>query len=124
MNNFALYHWSPTDRRKNIIRYGLRPGSLSSCREWKPPYVCLAESPLLAWQLIGRFRPEIRDWDLWWTTGHDAAPYETLPFDNGEIKEYRCYHRVYKRHLWYVGSRVNEHFSEPPPWFDPTLGDD
>jgi len=48
---------------------GLRPGSVSSCRQWKPPYVCLADSPSLAWGLIGRFRPSIRDWDLWWTTG-------------------------------------------------------
>ena len=22
--NFALYHWAPTERRKQIIRYGLR----------------------------------------------------------------------------------------------------
>ncbi len=111
MDNFALYHWAPATRRGQINRYGLRPGSRSSCGEWKPPYVCLADSPLLAWQLIGRYRPQILEWDLWWTSGAAVFPYETIPFDNGDIREYRVYHRIYKRDLWMVGSRINEHHS-------------
>lgn len=109
-DNFALYHWAPTARRGQINRYGLRPGSLSSDRLWKPPYVCLADGPLLAWNLIGPYRPHIRDWDLWWTNGAAVFPYETIPCDNGDTREYRVYHRVYKRDLWLVGSRVNEHY--------------
>lgn len=104
-----MYHWAPISRRKQIIRYGLRPGSRSSCGEWKPPYVCLADSPLLAWQLIGRYRPQIEQWDLWWTHSDAAVPYEEIPSDNGDVREYRIYHRIYKRDLWYVGTRVNEH---------------
>jgi len=100
------------DGYKSQIRYGLRPGSVSSCRQWKPPYVCLADSPSLAWGLIGRFRPSIRDWDLWWTTGAAAYPFETIPWDDGEVREYRVYHRIFKRDLWFVGSRINEHFRE------------
>ena len=106
---FALYHWAPTTRRAQINRYGLRPGSLSSDRLWKPPYICLADSPRLAWDLIGRFRPLIREWDLWWTTSGAVGDHETIPSDNGEIREYRVYHRIFKRHLWHVGTRINEH---------------
>lgn len=113
MSDFALYHWSPTARRKQIIRYGLRPGSVSSCRLWKPPYVCFADSPLRAWSLIGRFRPEIEHWDLWWTTSAAVSGYEIIPYDNNEPKEYRVYERVFKRDLWLVGSRTNEHYLVP-----------
>lgn len=122
--NFALYHWAPKDRRKNIIRWGLRPGSLSSCREWKPPYVCLANSPVLAWDLIGRYRPLIKEWDLWWTTGADLFPYETIPNDDGSIREYRVYHRVYKSKLIYIGTRESEFYENPPPYFETMLADD
>lgn len=111
-DSFALYHWAPTERRKQIIRFGLRPGSVSSCRQWKPPYICLANSPHLAWDLIGRYRPTIREWDLWWTTSDAAAPMEMLPFDDGTPKEYRVYHRIFKRDIWFVGSRLNEHYRE------------
>ena len=33
--------------------------------------------------------------------------YEVLPFDSNpeRIKEYRVYHRIYKRDLWFVGTR-------------------
>lgn len=110
-NNFALYHWAPRSVRHRIIHSGLLPNSISSCGEWKPPYVCLAEGPKLAWDLIGRHRRNIKHWDLWWTTSADCAPYEVLYFDtNGEPKEYRVYHRIYKRNLWLVGSRENEYY--------------
>lgn len=108
MENFALYHWAPKSRRGQINRFGLRPGSLSSDRLWKPPYVCLADGPKFAWQLIGRFRPEIEEWDLWHTSSALCFPYETIPCDNGDIREYRVYHRIFKRNLWMVGTRINE----------------
>ena len=110
---FALYHWAPTSRRRQINRYGLRPGSLSSDRLWRPPYVCLADGPRAAWQLIGRYRRQIRDWDLWWTTSHAAAPMEMIPYDDGSPREYRVYQRIFKRDLWLVGTRVNEHHKPP-----------
>ncbi|MBU8830843.1 hypothetical protein [Mycolicibacterium goodii] len=109
-DGFALYHWAPTARRGQINRYGLRPGSLSSDRLWKPPYICLADGPLQAWRLIGRFRPLIHEWDLWWTTSTAVAGYEVIPDDNGDVREYRVYERIFKRDLWMVGTRFNEHY--------------
>ena len=108
--NFSLYHWAPKARRGQINRFGLKPGSLSSCRQWKPPYVCLADSPSLAWGLIGRFRPQIEEWDLWWTSANACFPYEEIPWDDGSVREYRVYHRIFKRDLWMVGSRINEFY--------------
>ncbi len=112
MTGFALYHWAPTSRRKQITRYGLKPGSLSSCGQWKPPYICLAHSPRQAWNLIGRFRPQIPEWDLWWTSSDVVGGYEIIPDDYGDAREYRVYHRIFKRHLWLVGTRINEHHRE------------
>lgn len=112
MSNFALYHWAPKSRRKQITRYGLRPHSLSSDLLWKPPYMCFADSPKLAWNLIGRFRPLIREWDLWWTSSDAVGGYEIIPDDDGGVREYRVYGRVFKRYLWMVGSRLNESFTD------------
>ena len=104
-----LYHWSPTVRRKQIIRRGLVPGSLSTARDWRPPYVCFADSPSLAWALSGDTErgQQIERWDLWVMWSSVVTEIEALPFDDDpeQIKEYRVYERIYKRHLWYVGSR-------------------
>jgi hypothetical protein len=108
-SGFALYHWAPTSRRGQINRYGLRPGSLSSDRLWRPPFTCLADGPLAAWNLIGRYRPAIPEWDLWWTTSTAAGDFEGIPNDDGSWREYRVYHRIFKRDLWMVGTRLNEH---------------
>jgi len=102
---FLLYHWSPSSRRKGILRRGLVPGSRSVDRAWKPPYVCYADSPSLAWSLA-KHRPGVESWDLWMTRSDCLAGYEVLYFDNGTRKEVRVYERIFKRDLWYVGTRA------------------
>ena len=107
--SIALYHWAPTERRKSIIRYGLRPNMLSADRLWRAPYICLADGPWTAWQLIGRHRPHIEHWDLWWTSSDRIGEHyqrTDLP------REWRVSERIYKRDLWLVGSRINEHYRE------------
>ena len=66
--------------------------------------------PLLAWNLIGRFRSHVPEWDLWWTSSDAVGDYEAIPFDNGNVREYRVYHRIFKRDLWFVGTRPNEYY--------------
>lgn len=101
-----LYHWSPTARRKGIERRGLVPGSLSVGREWRPPFVCLAGNPVLAWSLSGWFHPEVESWDLWAAFLADGHHLEALPDDRDDsVKEWRCYDRIYKRGVIYVASR-------------------
>ena len=109
---FPLFHWSPTSRHKQIRKRGLVPGCWSTDRMWKPPCVCYADSPSLAWALSGAL-PRGREhdsWDLWQTWSDVPTGFEELPYDDGgprsgAVKEYRVYERVYARDLWYVGSR-------------------
>lgn len=108
---FPMYHWSPTTRRKQIERYGFRPGMLSVDRAWRPPLICFADSPSLAWSLSGANHNTIPSWDLWqvWSnvvSGREEI-YDTYP-DTGRsyIKEYRVYERIFKRDIWYVATRA------------------
>jgi hypothetical protein len=112
---FLLYHWAPASRRKGITHSGLVPGMWSSDRLWRPPYVCLAHSPSLAWGLSGgTFRgKQVKWWDLWMVWSSDLPGYEIVPYDNGDPKEYRVYERIYKRFIWYVGSRASDPRDQP-----------
>lgn len=106
---FLLFHWSPTIRRTAINRRGLVPGSRSIDGAWKPPYVCFAESPSLAWSLSGGIPGRgIGSWDLWMMWSNVPSGMEALPFDDDpdRVKEWRVYERVFKRDLWFVGTRT------------------
>lgn len=112
-----MFHWSPTERRKQIIRYGLRPGSrpavvvdpndefYKEMKAFRAPYVAFATSPSLAWVLSGRLRSDIESWDLWQTWAGSVSGFERLSFDGGVQAEFRVYERIYKRDVWYVATR-------------------
>lgn len=109
----ALYHWAPASRRKQIIRYGLRPfmKPVTSSKEdgWKANVICFADSPSWAWALSGEMSwTEAGEWDLWQTALDLLTEPVILPgIDRSSgIYEVRTEHRVYKRDLWYVASRV------------------
>lgn len=110
MNGWSCwYHWSPTDRRKSIIRKGLEPGRWSTDRLWKPPYVCLAPSPNVGWSLSGAMLrgSEIASWDLWEVLIDPEHMGGIINYyTSGAVKEMRVYERIYKRYMWYVGTRV------------------
>lgn len=110
----ALFHWAPATRRKQITRFGLRPRMrpttvASEGATYKAPVICLGDSPSWAWALSGdmSYTPP-GEWDLWQT----ALDLVTEPFllpsiDRASgIHEIRTEHRIYKRDLWWVGSRV------------------
>lgn len=104
-----LYHWAPAARRKQIVRYGLRPGSrVTTSSEVGAPCVCFADSPSWAWALTLNGRGHDGEWDLWQTWLHALTEPLVLasPDRPSGIYEVRTEHRVYKRDLWYVGSRA------------------
>jgi hypothetical protein len=108
--NTPLYHWSPRARRKQILRYGLRPGMRpTTTAEFKAPYVCFADTPSWAWVLSGDmpYTPA-GEWDLWqtWLEALDKFTVLASPDRPSGIHEVRVEQRVYKRDLWWVGSRV------------------
>src|ERR1044071_4207787 len=100
-----FYHWSPVERRQSINKSGLLPGSHSTDRLWRPPYVCLAPYPSLAWLLSGKMKrgSEHAEWDLWEVWVGEQTGYESLFFDDtGNLKEIRVYERFYKRNITYL----------------------
>lgn len=103
-----LFHWTPTTNRPRILRLGLVPGRPSMTSEWTAPYVCFAESPSWAWALSGHFHPEVESWDLWQTTMDRLfSPKRLKTFDtHHRWHEVRTNERVFKRDLWYVGTRT------------------
>jgi hypothetical protein len=107
VDDWPLFHWSPTPARASIKRRGLVPGRLSLDRLWRPPYICFADSPSLAWSLSARIHPEIPQWDLWYCW-RQVVSYERLGGRGQDHDEYRVYERVYKADLWFVGTRSQE----------------
>jgi hypothetical protein len=109
-----LYHWSPTANRASINRIGLDIGRRTLQGEWRPPYVCFSDDPVLAWGLSGRMWPEIKSWDLWVCNlraqdsfDHYEVITDTYPSTGRTfIKEYRIYTRVFKRDLKYLATRT------------------
>lgn len=107
--DLPLYHWSPSIRRKQILRYGLRPGMWSTDRLWKPPHVCLSPDAAKAWSLSGATSrgQEHSSWDLWQVWLDNVTGYEELVDDRDDsVKEVRVFERIYKRDVWYVGTRT------------------
>lgn len=106
----VLYHWAPADRRAQIIRYGLRPSMRPTTNvslDWRAPWVCLATDPNWSWALSGGQRGARRgEWDLWLTYADRLTEPYVVPRPEGNgIHEVRTKHRIYKRHLVFVGTR-------------------
>jgi hypothetical protein len=109
--NRPLYHWAPRARTRQILRYGLRPAMRpsTSTEGYKVPYVCLADSPSWAWALSGEMKwTPIGEWDLWmcWLQDIKEPIVHATPDRPSGLYEVRTEHRIYKRDLWYVGSRL------------------
>lgn len=109
-----LYHWAPTARRGQIIRYGLRPRmrptvTIGDHDTYRAPYVCFGDTPSWAWALSGEmsFAPA-GSWDLWQSLLDRMTDPVIIAAEHrpSGIYEVRVEHRVFKRDLWFVGSRV------------------
>lgn len=106
-----LFHWAPAERRKQIIRRGLRPSSRPTTNlEWRAPYVCFADSPSWAWGLSGAMNwAPAGEWDLW-QTSLDVLPVPVTVVPNPDrwsgAHEVRTPDRVPKSLLWLAGHRT------------------
>lgn len=116
-----LFHWSPAARRKQILRYGLRPFMRTTTATDDDsggyPVVCFADSPSWAWALSGEmsWTPD-GEWDCWQTDLGRLTEPVILPGEDrlSGIYEVRTEHRVYKRDLWWIGSRVRTRVASSP----------
>jgi hypothetical protein len=116
-----LFHWAPTPRRRQIDRYGLRPGMRPtiSTPGWRAPYVCLAETPSWAWALSGQRHEDAAEpgsWDLWQVdvNGLTGAVIPTYD-DDHQWHEVRIHERIHKRRMWRVASRLIPDRSQGEP---------
>ncbi len=104
-----LFHWSPRARRKQILRYGLRPWCRPSAATCRAPFVCFGDSPSWAWALSAEMHwAPAGEWDLWQTTLDRLTDPVVLASEDrlSGIHEVRTEHRVFKRDLWHVGTRA------------------
>jgi hypothetical protein len=108
----VLYHWSPRPRRKQILRYGLRPLQRSTCTfseddEFRQPMVCTTTSAAEAWSLsAGIFGKPGQTWDLWEVYVAQADEVHIQPYWGNRIIEVRVANRIPKSRLWWVGDRT------------------
>lgn len=107
MNLPDLYHWSPADRRDNILAQGLRPYSPPSVNSMAFPCICLASSPLDAWRLSGDmgWTSEVEEWDLWQVRLADGDEVHVLPEFGPKVKEIRVNNAIPPYRVIWVARR-------------------
>lgn len=120
-----LYHWSPGSRRRQIVRYGLKPtcptavvygagvipgtanGRRLADEDASRPMVCLGTSPSHAWALSGEIMADKGEsWDLWQVVLGETDEVHPLPFFGHRLDEIRVANRIPKGQVWLVGQRV------------------
>lgn len=104
---FMLYHWAPVARRRSILRHGLVPGKRSVDGSWRPPYLCFAKFPTVAWALSATHSRVRGEWDLWCVWSDRVGLYITRNATRTQWHwtEYRSKRRIAKAHVWHVGTR-------------------
>lgn len=110
----VLYHWSPRCRRRAIRREGLRVGRLSTCRQWRPPYVCLSDSPTRALMLCPHIpRGTVVDlWQVFPLLTHRVYRLQRPRPKRGRrwlIPEWRIANDIKKSRVYWIAARKISH---------------
>lgn len=112
----ALYHWSPTSRRREIREKGLLPYQAAVRTAFTPraPYVCFATSPSQAWGLSGDMadESEVEKWDLWQVRLAEGDEMHVRPEFGMAIKEVRVFNAIPPDRVWYVATRPARVFED------------
>lgn len=102
----ALYHWSPTSRRADILKFGLMPYSFNVVASGPLPHICLAPTPSTAWGLSGGTGwHEAEEWDLWQVRIGPNDEVHVRPEFGDVIKEITVRNVIPPDRIWLVGSR-------------------
>lgn len=103
----SLYHWSPLDRRAEILRDGLVPGSRATMVGSEIGYVCLGTSPRGAWMLSGdlEWAEGTDDWDLWQVSLADTDEVRVRPNYGARIDEVKVHNLIPADRVWWTGTR-------------------
>lgn len=104
----VMFHWSPTSRRDDILKFGLMPNQLNIVASGPLSHVCLSTSPSVAWSLSGGTGwTEVDDWDLWQVRLGENDRVYIRPEFGSEITEVTVRNVIAPDRIWYVGSRSN-----------------
>lgn len=103
---FLLYHWSPVERRGQILKHGLRINSRPVQHSQEFPHICFSDSPSLAWALSAHCMNTGGEWDLWMMWSNILDNPIGRREDLGFPTEYRVYENIPKKHIWHVGTKV------------------
>ena len=102
------YHWAPVSRRRSIERVGLKPGSLSRRRTWRPPFVCFGSDPAWALASADSYKIVAEAMDLWQVDLSVVSGFESFSHDpdpHAPIREMRVYERIPARFLTRLATR-------------------
>jgi hypothetical protein len=102
-----VYHWSPTERREEILKHGLQLYSEPSHSTESYPYTCFGPTPKAAWKLSGDLE-ELGDnagWDLWEVRLPDDAETHIRSEFGPYIYEIRVRTGIPADCVWWVASR-------------------
>lgn len=111
-----LYHWTPTERRRDIQQNGLKVYSkpvVHSDKTLRSPYICLGFTPSGAWGLSGDFYNDmlrnvadpVETWDLWQVTIPDMAEVRIRSEFGPTVQEVKVYTSIPASEMWYVATR-------------------
>lgn len=112
----ALYHWSPTTRREDIRREGLRPYAAAVRTAFTPraPYICFSPTPSRAWGFSGDMADDTDEesWDLWQVRLGDGDEVHVRPFFGNVLEEIRIFTPIPADRCWYVATRPSQRFED------------
>jgi hypothetical protein len=102
-----LFHYSPTARRLSIPRRGLQLNRAPVTSTARCGYICLSQTPSLAWTLSAAASGERgQEWDCWQVSLDLTDEVEVRPFTGNRIQELRVRNPIPKSRIWLVGTRM------------------
>lgn len=103
----ALYHWSPKENRRSILRDGLKVMEGANGADAEFPWICLGPTPSAAWGFLPPSvnRAERYPLDLWMVRLGDYTDTQIVTTDGATICEVRTYQSVPADRVWWVGER-------------------
>lgn len=102
----ALYHWSPTSRRVDILKFGLMPNQINVVSTGSQPHICLSTTPSMSWALSGGTGwTQIEEWDLWQVRLSEDDEVHIRPEFGNVVKEITVRNVIPPDRIWFVGNR-------------------
>lgn len=115
MNLPPLYHWSPSERRVEILQDGLKVFSEPVVHgAGRAPYLCFGTCPRQAWSLSGDLDwvSEKEEWDLWQIILSKDDDVHIRMESGTYIYEVRTFNSIPADRVWLVAQREPAVFIE------------